>query len=219
MFSGNSAPQFAWGGKNEYLEFLKAWLGTALVFAVVFARSPDIRATISLVELGIIMAIAAGAGVVFHELAHRIAARRFGSTAHFMANDGMLAISIVLALVSGFIILAPGAVWHRALPTRQTGIIAAAGPLTNMVLAALFLFIGVPLANMLGWFFLYLLCYFGYTINAWLGIFNMLPLGPIDGAKILNWDRVVYVGIAAFGGLMFVVQYLPVFEDILAFGF
>ena len=41
------------------------------------------------------------------ELAHRVLARRYGAEAHFVANNGWLVISIVLAF-TGFFIAAPG---------------------------------------------------------------------------------------------------------------
>jgi Zn-dependent protease len=51
-----------------------------------------------------------------------------------------------------------------------------------------------------------LLFYVGYTINAWLGLFNMLPFGPIDGAKVLNWSPLVFgITVAVAIVLVFVV--------------
>lgn len=186
--------------RNELFEFAKAWIGTALAFAVLY-RSPSISFT----TLFLITALTAGLGVILHELMHRVVARHFGATAHFVANDAMLVISILIAF-GGFLFAAPGAVWHTGmLSKRQVGLIAAAGPITNMVLALLF--VGALLvarggdASPLILFGLTI----GYLVNAILGVFNMLPFGPIDGAKVLSWSSVsfgVLVGIAvviAFG--------------------
>ncbi len=202
--------------RNELLEFAKAWVGTTIAFTLLY-RNSDFTAYTSLTFVAITMAIAAGAGIILHELGHRVMARRFGSQAHFVANDQMLVISILLAF-TGFLIAAPGAVWHRRLPKRETGIIAAAGPVVNIVLAAFFL-IGLPLFNQLDNIYLWSICYFGYSINALLGVFNLIPLGPIDGAKILNWDLAVFIGLAAIGGLLFVLPYLAFAKDLFAFGF
>jgi Zn-dependent protease len=41
----------------------------------------------------------------------------------------------------------------------------------------------------------------GYKINAWLGLFNLIPTDPFDGGKVIRWDKVVYgitVAIALF---------------------
>jgi len=37
----------------------------------------------------------------------------------------------------------------------------------------------------------------GVAINAWLALFNMLPIGPLDGSKVLSWNPIVWVGIVA----------------------
>jgi Zn-dependent protease len=35
--------------------------------------------------------------------------------------------------------------------------------------------------------------FIGALVNTWLAIFNLIPLGPLDGAKIFNWDKSVWV--------------------------
>lgn len=200
-------------GPDERLEFLKAWLGTTIAFTIA-SRG---QAGVTLVQLGVIMAITAGLGIVLHELAHRVAARRFGSPARFIANDQMLLISIALAF-TGFLFAAPGAVWHNRLNARATGIIAAAGPVTNMALAVIFL-LAMPVFNAIGSEFLWMLAFYGYFINALLGLFNMIPFGPLDGAKVMEWDMTVFVGLAAIGGLLFVFRFLPFAQTWFALGF
>lgn len=195
--------------RNEVLEFAKAWLGTALAFALLYTGG--LRGSLqSLLSPGFLMAlglaaITAGLGVILHELMHRVVARSFGATAHFIANDGMLVVSILLAAFTSFLFLAPGAVWHTGyLTKRQVGLIAAAGPITNMVLALLFVgallvtrTMDVPRLLTVG-------LVMGYGVNSILGVFNMLPFGPIDGAKVLNWSGVAFgVLIAVAVGIAF----------------
>ena len=212
---GFPAPNATFGRRNEKIELLKAWAGTTLAFSIA-QWSQGSR--ISLLQLALIMAITAGLGILLHELAHRAVARHFGSEAYFVANDAMLVVSILVAL-SGFLFAAPGAVWHQGYITkRQSGLIAAAGPATNMVLAVLFLAL-IPVANALEIQFLFFIALYGYIINALLGLFNMIPYGPIDGAKIMDWDMRVFVGMASVGGLLFVLRYLPFANSLFAFGF
>jgi Zn-dependent protease len=182
---------------NELWEFAKAWVGTALAFAVLFSGGQLTNPNFLWILL--MTALTAGLGVILHELAHRVVARSFGATAHFVANNGMLIISVLIAF-SGFLIAAPGAVWHSGyLTKRQVGLIAAAGPVVNMVLAIMF--VGgllltqnadVPRIISFG-------LVIGYFVNAILAVFNMLPFGPLDGAKVLNWSAPVFGILLAIG--------------------
>jgi len=43
---------------------------------------------------------------------------------------------------------------------------------------------------------------FGVMINAWLAVFNMIPVSVLDGRKVMAWDRRVY-GVAV--GIVVVV--------------
>lgn len=194
-------------GKNDNVELLKAWGGTSLAYAIFLVRGQVLNPDF-LIFL-VIAAVTCGIGFLLHELAHRVVARNFGAQAHFVANNAWLVISIVIAFV-GIFIAAPGAVWHRGyLTLRQGGLIALAGPATNLVIALGFLaayallpfsanILGVPLA---------LVCSVGYGINAWLGLFNMIPAGPFDGAKVLAWDWRVFGVTVAIGILLtFVIR-------------
>lgn len=191
--------------RPELIEFAKAWLGTALAFAVLFSGSsrsnPQYFLSSDFAIILLLAALTAGLGVILHELMHRVVARYFGATAHFVANDGMLLISILIAF-TGFLFAAPGAVWHSGyLTKRQVGLIAAAGPITNMVLALLFLgatatVIGTRGAVLPGTLetkqLLLQGLLMGFQVNGILGVFNMLPFGPIDGAKVLSWSAVAF---------------------------
>ena len=33
---------------------------------------------------------------------------------------------------------------------------------------------------------------YGFRINTWLGLFNLLPFAMFDGKKIFVWNKVVY---------------------------
>lgn len=206
MIPSSSNNQAGVGQRNELLEFAKAWLGTALAFAVLFSGSGRTNLQYYLssefATVLLLAALTAGLGVILHELMHRVVARRFGATAHFVANDGMLLISILIAF-TGFLFAAPGAVWHSGyLTKRQFGLIAAAGPITNMVLAVLFL--GALVIAREGAVSETLLfgLYMGFQVNGILGVFNMLPFGPIDGAKVLNWSGVAFGVLIAIAALI-----------------
>lgn len=203
MFSTPDEAIFA-GRSNDTIELLKAWGGTTVAYAVFQTGAANLASSRFLLNLAI-AAVVCGLGFVLHELAHRIVARRFGAQAHFVANVQMLAISIVVALLPlGLFFAAPGAVWHRGyLTPRQSGLIALAGPATNLALALLFLVIA-PFVFLAGLREQWIVGLFatGVALNAWLGLFNMIPAGPFDGAKVLAWSPVVFGVTVAIGILL-----------------
>jgi len=73
---------------------------------------------------------------------------------------------------------------------KKNGIISMAGPLANIILALIFLFLSTtnpPYKVFLN---------FGVLINAWLALFNLIPFGNIDGRKILAWNKFFYAAMA-----------------------
>jgi Zn-dependent protease len=203
MFSpGDAAFQ---SGHDENFDLLKSWAAVSLAFAIFIAGGQvfNIGFLISL----LIASITCGIGFVLHELAHRVVARNYGAEAHFAASpDGMLLLPILVAFL-GLFLAAPGAVWHRGyLTQQQLGLVAIAGPITNLVLA--FVFFGLLLvlapslsiASAMDQFWLNML-WIGFNINAWLGLFNMIPADPFDGGKVWRWNKVVY-GVTAAVALL-----------------
>jgi Zn-dependent protease len=208
------------GQANDNFELLKAWAGTTLAFAIVQTGASELISLDFIINL-FISGVACGLGLVLHELAHRIVARNYGAEAHFVANNGWLLLSIVIAFAR-FFIAAPGAVWHRGyLTERQGGLIALAGPATNLVIAILFLLM-LPLLALLGlattrstifganlYSLIFNLCFVGYKLNAFIGLFNMIPSGPFDGAKVLAWSP-RYFGVTVAIGLVLTFVLQPV---------
>jgi Zn-dependent protease len=145
-------------------------------------------------------------GFVLHELAHRMVARRFGYIAEYKMWPAGLGIALISGLM-GFIFAAPGAVVIRpgniVISTRQAqiyniGLISLAGPATNITLALVFL-----LADQIH---PHLLFYIGAYINTWLGLFNLIPFGPLDGAKIFLWNKKVWGAAMATAGGLYLLQ-------------
>ncbi|MHC3437066.1 zinc metalloprotease [Natrialbaceae archaeon A-gly3] len=136
-----------------------------------------------------------GVAFLLHELAHKVVAIKFGQTAEFRADYGMLFFAIMSALI-GFLFAAPGAVYHRGrITVEQNGIIALAGPVTNLGLAVAF-FPLVFLPGVLG-----TIGNLGVIINLFLATFNMLPFGPLDGKSVIRWSKQVFW--LAFGVSLF----------------
>lgn len=173
----------------EISELLKAWLAISLAFAILLSGSIDLVAAI------LVSAVTVGLGFLLHELAHKFSAQYYGHWAEFRSDDKMLLFAIVSAFL-GFIFAAPGAVYIRGnVSKRENGIISAAGPITNLVLAAIF----YSLQPILGGF-----AYYGALINSFLALFNMIPIMNLDGAKVLAWNKVVF-------GILIGVSFLSYF--------
>src|ERR1044071_3999561 len=125
------------GQTNDNFELLKMWVGTTLAFAI--ASEGGVVLDTGFLQAILLSAVVCGLAFVLHELAHRVVARYYGAEAHFVANNGMLLVSILIAFL-GVLFAAPGAVWHRGyLTRRQSGLIALAGPATNLGLSIVFL--------------------------------------------------------------------------------
>lgn len=189
--------------QRELKDLLVAWLALGVAFAIFLNRdlltqllggqSPDVGAIVTAIVLSL---LTAGVGFLLHELAHKVVAIRFGQIAEFRADYNMLFLAVLGAL-AGFLFAAPGAVHHRGRITkRENGLIALAGPVTNVALAFVFV---VPLLVALfgvSSTLVFQIGALGVSINLLLAGFNMIPFGPLDGTKVLAWNKIVYVVVA-----------------------
>lgn len=174
-------------GTREVLDLVIAWLALGLAFTFFFEGRSVLRDPMAAIRPFALVLITVGAGFLLHELAHKVVAIQFGQVAEFRADYGMLFLAVMGGLV-GFIFAAPGAVHHRGRITpREHGLIAVAGPVTNLALAGLFAVI---------WPFVPAVGALGVGINLLLAGFNMLPIGPLDGRTVLDWNLTAYVLVA-----------------------
>jgi Zn-dependent protease len=165
----------------ELNNILKAWVAISLAFAIVLSDGPFSTGFSFFLLLA---AVTVGLGFLLHELAHKLVAQRYGCFAEFRSFNFMLVLAVLLSFL-GFVFAAPGAVMIQGHVNRErNGIISIAGPLVNIALAVIFLVIGYFMPNPFSTY--------GALINAWLAAFNMIPFGPLDGAKILRWNKVPY---------------------------
>jgi len=169
--------------ETEIKHLLIAWLAISFAFTIILRRWYHQ----SLFSIFIISAVTIGFAFIFHELAHKVVAQRYGAWSEFRMAPFMLLVAIVTAFM-GFIFAAPGAVmiFNPYLTREESGKIAIAGPMMNIALAFLFL----PLTFYSG--MLKQIGDFGVMINALLAVFNMIPISVLDGKKVLAWDRRVY---------------------------
>ena len=163
-----------------------------------------------------IIALSVGSGFILHELGHKFTAQRYGYTAVYQASPMGLLLAVFLKLVTGVVFAAPGAVmiqkrqsyyatddqrhYDMLTQSRETWKIALAGPLINVALA--FVFMGIlflsesTLMQTIG--------LYGAYVNVFLAGFNMIPFGPLDGAKVFKHNPAIW----GFVGLPLVLMFL-----------
>lgn len=170
----------------ELFDLLKAWVAISIAFGIAMGG-----VTIKFFESFLIAAIAVGAGFFFHELSHKVVAQRYGHFAEFRSFDLMLLLAIAMSFL-GFVFVAPGAVMIEArgyYNRKQNGLISIAGPAMNILLAIIFLvmrfFVGSGIVEVIA--------DYGFMINSWLALFNMIPFWMFDGKKVFDWNKIVWV--------------------------
>jgi len=188
--------------RDELRDLAAAWSALGLAFALFLEPTTLQRMLNGAGAFGrtfLLSMLTVGVGFLLHELAHKVVAVRFGQVAAFRANYGMLALAIGGAL-AGIFFAAPGAVYHRGrITTRQNGLVAVAGPVTNLALAVVFF---VPFLLFDG--FVGEVTQMGVLVNLFLAAFNMIPFGPLDGKTVQRWNTGVFAVVLAVGGLSLV---------------
>ncbi|WP_227738924.1 metalloprotease [Halorientalis pallida] len=175
---------------RELLDLGAAWVALSVAFSILLIPGLQLVSVPEAVQTFGLSFVTVGVAFLLHELAHKVVAIRFGKIAEFRADYGMLFVAIMGAAI-GFLFAAPGAVYHQGRSTlKQNGLIALAGPVTNLVLAAMF----APLAFLASGF-LASIGSLGLTINLFLAAFNMVPFGPLDGSTVKEWSTPVFVAV------------------------
>jgi Zn-dependent protease len=138
-----------------------------------------------------------------HELAHKFLAQYYGSWAEFRAQMSGLLITAISALpIMPFKFIAPGAVMVGLSDRNKFGRVALIGPVTNLVMGFSFLLLSLLYSSYSPYFAT------GASFNGWIAMFNLIPLGVLDGQKILDWNKLVWaIAMAAAMGL-FIIGYL-----------
>ena len=198
--------------REEVRDLAIAWLALGVAFTLFlegqFLRgqpvvAPDVPELLRVFAMSM---ATVGTGFLLHELAHKIVAVRFGQVAAFRAQYNMLVLA-VLSGIAGFLIAAPGAVYHRGrITVRQNGLVAVAGPVTNLGLAVVFV---VP--YLFGTGFVAELGLMGVLINIFLAAFNMIPAGPLDGKTVFRWSKGVFAlvfSVSVLSGVGFLLVFV-----------
>lgn len=143
--------------------------------------------------------------ITFHEYAHGLAAYKLGDTT--AKDEGRLSlnpldhldpIGTIMLLLAGFgwgkpVHVNPRNYTKKISMEKGEAIVSAAGPIMNLILALVFTLIYYAIYKFAGATFVIstvgyvVMKLISYTIlvNIGLGVFNLIPLPPLDGSKII----------------------------------
>ena len=165
---------------------------------------------------------------VLHEMGHKFTAIKYGCFAEFKAWVFGLVFMFVIGIFAGFIFAAPGAVYIASgyLTKKERGHIASAGAVVNISLSVLMLagFIALTTLSPTGaieninegfglqagelfstGFWIHVLMFSAY-INAFLAAFNMVPIHPLDGGKVMNYNFSIWLAIVLVSlGILYLI--------------
>jgi len=136
--------------------------------------------------------------ITLHELSHGYVAYRLGDdtaknmgrlTLNPLKHLDVMGLLMMVVFHVGWAKPVPVKMYRFRNPKRGMAITALAGPVSNVLICALFLFLYglayIPLGmSRVGFYILQMLQLTAY-ISIGLGIFNLIPVPPLDGSKVL----------------------------------
>ena len=175
--------------KTEIRDLIISVIALALIFS-------SFRVELILITLFVVIVV-----FLSHELSHKFLAQYYGCDAEYKMWPLGLFLGLITALIpGGFVIAAPGAVYISPykkkfafrvarLTRKQYALVSLAGPLINIILAIFLLLLN----------FFYPLELFTLTasVSFFLAFFNLLPIPPMDGSKIMSWNLKIWLLVTA----------------------
>ncbi len=191
---------------TEVWNILVAWIILSVAIGLIFYEGFGLNFFIAFAAMAIVLWF----GFIMHELMHKFTAQSYRYHAEFRMWLWGVLLALVLPLLGvPFVFAAPGATYFSpdsqemyldpAGFRRRYGIISLAGPRTNLISgvafsALFFLFVyafemfpsgllafGIIVASI------------GSFINFYWAVFNLLPINPLDGYKVINWNKRLWV--------------------------
>ena len=188
---------------KEKRDLALAFLILTFSFYILISRNLLFQGIINLLDL-LTAFLAVLIAFFLHEMAHKYTAFKYGYPAAFKAWNIGLFITFVSSF-AGFLFAAPGAVYVYGYPSKdEYGKISAAGPLMNISLGYLLYIISLAVSHN------YINAMISYiaSLNFFLAFFNLLPIGPMDGLKVVHWNISIYAILLALSILGLALFYI-----------
>ena len=165
--------------------------------------------------------------ITLHELAHGYVAYKLGDdtakragrlTLNPLKHIDIMGLAMMIIFKFGWAKPVPVNMWKFKNPKKGMAICAAAGPLANVLIAVLCLFIyGMlfrfgPGIGKVGGYVVEMLLITAYLSTA-LAIFNIIPIPPLDGSKVLY----SFISDRAYAELMYYEKYGMIFLVVAVF--
>ena len=131
-----------------------------------------------------------------HELAHKFTAQHYGMWSEFRMTSMGYYLSAI-AIIFSIPIFGTGTMYTSGASSKEVNAkTSLAGPLSNFLFAS-----GLVITAMLSVFllgpstlnYLMFLVRYGIIINSVLGLFNMIPIPPFDGAAVKDWSKPLWL--------------------------
>jgi Zn-dependent protease len=154
-----------------------------------------------------VFAVILTASFLTHEIAHKVMAQKKGLWAEFRLTTWGAVLTLVSVISPLFKLISPGAVMISGSARGDEIVkISLAGPTINIAFSTVFLgaafaFVPGPVQALL------LLAAF---LNAFIALFNLIPLGILDGYKIFSWDKKLWALAFAPSLALTIVTYILV---------
>ncbi len=144
------------------------------------------------------------ASFLSHEIGHKIMAQKNGLWAEFRLTTWGVALTFI-SIFLPFRMISPGAMMISGSPSGNEIVkISLAGPVVNLVFSGALLgaaFVLYPSA-------FGLMLFFVAYINAFMAVFNLIPIGILDGYKIFSFNKKIWALLFIPSAILAVVTFL-----------
>ena len=165
--------------------------------------------------------------ITVHEFSHAFVAKKLGDNTAYLAGRVSLNPLRHLDPVGSICMLLFGFGWGKAVPIsvlnfknpqKDSALVAVAGPLSNLIMACIWAIIfGIVSLFVEYTSYIYIILFYGVYLNCVLCVFNLLPITPLDGSRVLSLilPKRTYFKMIKYEKYFFIVLVILMFTNVL----